>query len=67
MCGKAIDLFLKGHFEEFEDIHESLEIIKIKNLHRAEDQEIKEAQNTVTEYQALEMAFSKSNKDLGRF
>ena len=51
LWSKAIDAFLNGKLDEFGDINESLEIIKINSLYKEERSEIKEVQERVKEAQ----------------
>lgn len=63
---KAIDAFKNGNFEEFADFHETLEILKVKNLYKDEQKELQGAQKAVEQGEEFEYKGTKGGEELGK-
>jgi hypothetical protein len=60
-------LFTQGKFGDFEDMQESLEIIKVKNLYKDEQKELKETEKVIARRnEDFEYKGTKSHDELGK-
>lgn len=61
LCNKAIEAFTDANFDDFGDIHESLEILKVKTLYSTEQEEL---QQTKKKFDQKQSEFESKNDEL---